>query len=354
MSRGGGGGVDFVRAAPDGLWCEAGGFHVDPWKPVERAVITHAHADHFSFGCGSYLCTPETAALLRVRLGEEAHIEPLDYGRLLRIGDARVSFHPAGHILGAAQVRIQPAGACGDVWVVTGDYKTDPDETCRAFEPVSADVFLTESTFGLPIYRWPDERSVRAAINAWWRDNRDAGRTSIILAYALGKAQRVLAGLEAAVGPIGLHGAMRRLTDVYRRFNVKLPETVHANEETAAELRGRGLILAPPSVLRSRWLRRFAGPEGVRTAMASGWMRIRGRRRWLSVDRGFILSDHADFNGLIRAVKQSGAPRIGVTHGYAEPFARWLTEREGLETFTLPTRYTGEMDEDEAMTTEES
>jgi putative mRNA 3-end processing factor len=357
-ARGGGAGADLIRAAPDGLLCEPGGFHIDPWRPVERAVITHAHGDHFCAGCGSYLCSPETAALLRVRLGEDASIEALAYGESLRLGETAVSLHPAGHILGSAQVRVRRDAprsqsrsrrhGTHETWVVTGDYKIAPDPTCREYEPVRADVLLTESTFGLPIYRWPPEAEVREQINAWWRENREAGRTSVILAYALGKAQRVLAGLDASIGPIGVHGAVVKLNDVYRANGAPLPRTVHANEETAAELRGAGLIVAPPSVLRSRWMRRFTGREGVRTAMASGWMRVRGRRRWLSVDRGFVLSDHADFDALVRAVRESGAERVGVTHGYAEPFARWLAEREGVESFTVPTRYTGELDEEEA------
>jgi putative mRNA 3-end processing factor len=330
---------DLITLTPQGLWCEAGGFHIDPWEPVERAVITHAHADHARPGSGSYLTSPTGAPLLRVRMGEGARVESLAWGERLTAGAAAVSLHPAGHVLGSCQVRVEAPSHAS--WVVTGDYKLAPDPTCEPWEPVRADVMLTESTFGLPIYRWPDERGVVAEINGWWAANRERGRTSMLLAYSLGKAQRVLAGLDPSIGPIGVHGAIHSMNDAYAAAGVALPPWMHANAETAPSLRGVGLIIAPPSAADSTWARKFAGPGGIATGMASGWMAVRGRRRWRALDRGFVLSDHADWDGLNEAVRASGAERIGVTHGYAAPFARWLSER-GLETFVVPTRFEGE------------
>jgi len=330
---------DPVIPTQEGLFCPAGGFHIDPWSPVERAVVTHAHADHAAAGCRSYLASPPTASLLRRRLGDIS-IQPLDFGESLEIGDVCVSLHPAGHILGSAQVRIEPASG-GPVWVVTGDFKTRFDETCEVFEPLQAGGLILESTFGLPIYRWPDEAEVFADINAWWRANQSEGRTTVLLAYSLGKAQRVLAGLDPAIGPIGAHGAVMTMTEIYREHGVPLPDATHANSETAGELKGRGVIVAPPSAADSSWLKRFHGRGGARTAFVSGWMAVRGRRRWRAADRGFVVSDHADWPGLLETVEASGAARIGVTHGYAEPLAHYLRE-QGRDAFALPTRYSGE------------
>ncbi len=336
---------ELIEVTEDGLWCGAGGFHIDPWRPVERAVITHAHADHARSGSAHYLTSEDGAPVLRARLGESIDVETLAYGETRTIGDARVSLHPAGHLLGSCMVRVEADGY--PTWLVTGDYKLAPDATCRRWEPVPTDVLLTESTFGLPIYRWRDQREVFDEINDWWRSNAGAGRTSVVLAYSLGKAQRVLSGLDASIGPIGTHGAVERLNDVYRAGGIDLPPTVHANADSAKSLKGVGMIVAPPSAAGGSWLRRFAGEGGIATSMASGWMAVRGRRRWRALDRGFVLSDHADWDGLNEAVRLTGATRVGVTHGYAQAYARWLTER-GLDSFVVPTRYEGErVDEDD-------
>jgi putative mRNA 3-end processing factor len=194
-----------LRLTHEGLWCESGGFHVDPWAAVPRAVVTHAHGDHVAWGCGAYLASADGAALLRLRLGGTGAVEALPYGERRRLGGVSVSLHPAGHILGSAQVRLESGG---EVWVVSGDYKTDPDPTCLPFEPVRCHTFISESTFGLPIYRWPAQSEVFGEINAWWRANADAGRTSLLSGYALGKAQRLIAGLDPSIGPILTHGAV--------------------------------------------------------------------------------------------------------------------------------------------------
>ncbi|MEO8090566.1 MAG: ligase-associated DNA damage response exonuclease, partial [Gemmatimonadales bacterium] len=208
-----------------GLYCEAGDFFVDPWEPVDRAVITHAHADHAAWGSRAYLTSAPGVRVLQARLEPGAAIRGVEYGETLDLNGTTISLHPAGHILGSSQVRIEHGG---EVWVVSGDYKADPDPTCTPFEPVRCHTFVTESTFGLPIYRWPSQAEVFAEINTWWRANVAAGKTSLLLGYALGKAQRLLAGLEPAIGPILTHGAVERMTGVYREAGIELPATRYA------------------------------------------------------------------------------------------------------------------------------
>ncbi len=336
--------TDLLCNDGSGLCCAEGGFHIDPWAPVDRAVITHAHADHARGGSRCYLATPETAAIMRARIGADLNIETLPYGRTVRLGGVRVSLHPAGHVLGSAQVLLVPDR--GPTWCVTGDFKREPDRTCEPFEQQRCDVLVTESTFGLPVFRWRPDAEIVRSINEWRAENAAAGRTSVLLGYALGKAQRLLASLDPTIGPIGVHGAVRNLCTIYESHGVPLPDTVHANAESAEMLRGVGTIVAPPSVLGGTWLRRFASPSGgMRTAMASGWMTIRGRRRWRGTDRGFVLSDHADWPGLLETVEHSGASRVLATHGYASELARYLRETRGLDAGVLPTRFG---DEDEA------
>lgn len=301
------------------------------------AVITHAHADHATSGCERYIATPHTAALLRVRLGRDIVVDELDYGSELHLGDTRISLHPAGHVLGSAQVRVEAPNE--PVWCVSGDYGTQPTPTAERFEVVPCDVFVTESTFGLPLFRWPDADAVAEQMRTWCAQNAAAGQTSVLLAYSLGKAQRVLAAIDAVTQPIGVHGAVRNISAVYTDCGVMLPDTLHASAENAGELRGRGVVVAPPSQAGTPWLRRFAGPSGMRTAMVSGWMTLRGRRRWQSLDSGFVLSDHIDWPALLDTIARTGARRIGVTHGYVRPLARYLREERGLDAFVLPTRW---------------
>lgn len=323
---------DLLTLTSDGLYCPLGGFHVDPWRGVELAVVTHAHSDHARSGSRRYLCSRSGAELLAMRVGRDRPITPLHFGQRETVGDVTLSLHPAGHILGSAQVRIEHRGR---VVVVGGDHNLGTDAARETFEPVACDYFISEATFALPIYRWPRPSDVFAEINDWWRENAKSGRTSVLFAYAVGKAQRVLAGVDASLGPIGCHGAVERFNDAYRRARVSLPPTLHANADTASALRGRGLIVAPPSADDTPWLRRF-GPRS--TGFASGWMCIRGTRRRRNLDRGFVLSDHADFPGLIETIRLTGARRIGVTHGYTAAFSRLLVER-GWDARIVPTRF---------------
>jgi putative mRNA 3-end processing factor len=319
---------------PEGLYCEAGDFYVDPWRPVDRAVITHAHADHARRGHGRYLAVAPAEGVLRARLGDIA-LQTVAYGEPVSIGGVRVSLHPAGHVLGSAQVRIEHRG---EVWVVSGDYRVEADRTCAAFEPVRCHTFVTESTFGLPIYRWTPQAQVFAAIDAWWRGNAQAGRASVLFCYAFGKAQRILAAVDASIGPIVCHGATEPLNRAYRAAGVALPPTRLVTEvEDRTEL-GRALVLAPPSAAGSPWMRRFPEPSD---AFASGWMALRGARRRRGIDRGFVLSDHADWPGLQQAIGATGAERVVVTHGYVPVMVRWLAG-QGLDARAFETEFGGE------------
>jgi putative mRNA 3-end processing factor len=308
---------------------------------VDRAVVTHAHGDHVAWGCRAYLTSAEGEAVLRSRLAPEAKVSGLRWGETASERGVQVSFHPAGHILGSAQIRLELGG---EVWVVSGDYKTDPDPTTTAFEPVRCHTFVTESTFGLPIYRWPPQQDVFREINDWWRANQTAGKASLLYGYALGKAQRLIAGLDPSIGPIYTHGAAERMTAVYRTAGVALPATVHAGAVDRRTDWSRGIIVAPPSADGSVWTRRF-GPQS--TAFASGWMLVRGTRRRRSLDRGFALSDHVDWPALMAAIEATGAARIWVTHGFTGPVVRWLRER-GLDAHAVQTRFEGERDDDAA------
>lgn len=307
-----------IQLTPRGFYCAAGDFYIDPRLPVPRAVLTHAHSDHARPGHGRSVVTRIGEGVFRSRLGPRAVLEPVEYGEALSLDGVRVSLHPAGHILGSAQVRVEYRG---EVWVASGDYKTVPDPTCAAFASVPCHHFITEATFGLPVYRWPDQREVFAGVNAWWRANRDAGRTSVVLAYALGKAQRVLAGLDPGIGPIVTHPAVEALVREYRASGVELPPTAALTDTGLAGVPAGSLVLAPPGS------RLDPGPGGVSTAFASGWMAIRRGRRQRSVDRGFVISDHADWDELLGAIDASGAETVWVTHGSGDVLVRWLTEQ---------------------------
>ena len=330
-----------LRETPNGLFCEAGSFHVDPWGPVDRALITHAHGDHARPGSAAYLCTPETALLLRRRFGPDARIETQPYGERRTIDRVTVSFHPAGHVLGSAQVRIE--GREG-VWVVAGDYKRAPDPTCAAFEAVRCDTFITESTFGLPIYRWDATTMVIADVMAWWQTNRNAGRTSVIFCYTIGKAQRLLAEIGVVTErPVFVHGMLWGMIDAYREAGVSLPEVKPVIERAGgrgiqnASLAGQ-LVLAPLSARGTPWMRRLGTHSD---AFASGLMRVRGVRRQRAYDKGFVISDHADWPALLDTIAETGAPRVLATHGHAEALARHL-KTLGLDSGIIRTAWEGE------------
>ena len=313
----------------EGLFCPAAQAWIDPHRPVTRALITHAHADHARPGCDEYWATTSSEGILRQRLGQSINLRTLNYRQQQQIGNAVVSFHSAGHVLGSAQIRLE---VNGEVWVVTGDYKRCPDPSCEPFDPVPCDVLITEATFALPIYRWSDGATLAHSIKEWWQGDRS--RPSLLFCYAFGKAQRVMAEL-AAIGvddEVLLHGAVETVTRHYRDLSVPMVPSRPVSELPRKESLAGRLVLAPPSAHRSSWMRRFPAPQ---TAFASGWMAVRGARRRKGYERGFVLSDHADWQGLIRTVKESGAQRVYVTHGQNDVLARYLNEVEGIQAAPL-------------------
>jgi putative mRNA 3-end processing factor len=329
---------EIVRLTEYGLYCELGDFFIDPWRPVGRAVITHAHADHARIGNVRYLAARPGERILRARLGIEAAIQTIDFGCKVKLNSVYVSLHPAGHVLGSAQIRIEYRG---QVWVVSGDYKVEPDSTCQPFEPIECDTFITESTFGLPIYRWHPQSQVFDEINCWWQKNKEAGKASLLFGYSLGKAQRLLKGVDPAIGPIYAHGAVYKMTEEYRASGITLPPMTYVADMARGTKYGGSMILAPPSAMASQWTRQF-GPAS--TAFASGWMRIRGTRRRRSIDRGFVLSDHADWTGLNHVIQATRAERVIVTHGYSAELVRWLRS-QGVDAQTMRTEFEGELDD---------
>ena len=336
--------ADLIVQRPEGLYCPPGDFYIDPWRPVDRAVITHAHADHARRGHAAYLAAASAEGVLRARLGEIT-LQTLRYGEVVDHFGVRLSLHPAGHVLGSAQVRLEHGGR---VWVASGDYfvsgadadAREDNPTCAPFEPVRCDCFITESTFGLPIYRWAPQRELFADIDRWWSANAEAGRASLLMGYSFGKAQRILAGVDSSIGPIFVHGAVEPLNRAYRAAGVALPETRLVSEVSDKAGFKRALVIAPPSVQNSAWTQRLGD---FSDAFASGWMQLRGARRRRAVDRGFVLSDHADWPGLQRAIAATGAQRVIVTHGYESVMVRWLAE-QGLEAGSFNTEYGDEQE----------
>jgi len=317
-----------------GIYCEAGDFYIDPWRPVDRALITHGHADHARPGHRRYLSTVQAAPVITHRLGVEP--ETVRFGEVRDIGGVSVSFHPAGHVPGSAQIRVEHKG---EVWVASGDYKIEPDGLSEAFEPVLCDAFITECTFGLPVFNWRPQAEVMADLNGWWRACAAEGKVAAIGAYSLGKAQRIIAGLDTSIGPILTHGAVENTNAVLRAQGYGLPQTHRVTADTVkAEAKG-GIVVAPPSALGGAWIKKFGA---VSTAHASGWMALRGVRRRRGADRGFVISDHVDWAGMNRAIRETGAERIFVTHGYTSVAQKWL-ESEGYDARVVETEFEGDL-----------
>jgi putative mRNA 3-end processing factor len=316
------------------MYCAPGDFYIDPWRPVEKALITHAHGDHARFGHQTYLSHHDSIPIMKARLGFNLY-DGMSYGETRVINGVKVSFHPAGHIIGSAQIRLEYKG---EVWVASGDYKTEFDGISPAFEPVKCHTFITESTFGLPIYNWSTQASIFEDINGWWQHNKERGIASIILAYSLGKAQRILHNVDRGIGPVFLHGAIYNMNNALIEHGIPLQKCAKVDASMKKELFRNALIIAPPSAAGSSWLKRF-NPYSL--GVASGWMAVRGARRWQSADKGFALSDHADWTGLNEAIKATGAERVIVTHGFTATFSKWLCE-QGYDSRTVETQFVGE------------
>lgn len=356
MSVGMHGESQLLQSDDIGLGCARGGFHVDPWGASPCAVITHAHSDHVRGGSEVYYCASESKALIEQRV-PGAKVVGVTYGEAVRLGDATISFHPAGHCLGSAQVRVQAGhDGTGEVWVATGDYKRQPDPTCDEFEVVPCDVLITEATFGLPIYRWEEAEDVIDEILAWWRSCEERGKVAVLLTYALGKAQRVLGELERAKARPGnewlsdravhVHGALEGMIESYRKAGKALfptkPVALEGDKrKNSRESFAGQLVMAPPSAESSPWIKRFGSASNVEIGFASGWMSLRGIRRRRSCDRGFVISDHADWPALLQTVEEAGCKRVLTTHGYSATLSRYLRE-QGMESSVLRTQYADE------------
>ncbi len=319
----------------DGLYCSQADIYIDPWRPVDKAVITHAHADHARWGMKKYLAHQQSKNIMKHRLGADISLQTLAYGETISINGVKVSLHPAGHIPGSSQVRLSYQGK---VAVITGDYKTEHDGLSLGFEPLSCHLFVSECTFGLPIYKWEPQHMVMDKINRWWAKNTEAGRCSVLFTYALGKAQRIHCHLDLSTGPVYLHGAVWNTHQALSSDGVKLPEAVKVTQDIPKSTFKQALVIAPPSAAGTPWMRKFSP---YRTAICSGWMQVRGARRRRAADAGFVVSDHADWPGLNEAILSTGAEEVFLTHGYTDVFAKHLIE-QGVNAKILETLFTGE------------
>ncbi|WP_142784027.1 ligase-associated DNA damage response exonuclease [Changchengzhania lutea] len=319
-----------------GIYCEQANVYLDPWRPVDKAIITHGHADHSRYGHKQYITHHTNVPIISHRLGKIS-VSGKDYNEVFIINNVKFSLHPAGHIIGSSQVRVEHKG---EVWVFTGDYKTEDDGISVPFEPVKCDTFITECTFGLPAFKWIPQGQVFSDINNWWAANKSEGKSSILFGYSLGKAQRLLKYLDPSIGEIYTHAAIENMTDVLRPF-VEFPKTIRITKETPKDAFKGNIILAPPSAHGGSWIRKMVPYV---TASASGWMTFRGARRRRAIDKGFVLSDHCDWEGLLTAIQATGAEKIITTHGYTDIFAKYLRE-QGYDARTEKTQYEGELGE---------
>ncbi len=322
-----------------GIYCEKAKVYLDPWKPVDHAIISHGHADHSRWGHKKYITHHSNVPIIRHRL-DEIVVTGKEWNETFTINGVKFSLHPAGHIIGSSQIRVEYKG---EVWVFTGDYKMEDDGVAVPYESVKCHSFITECTFGLPAFKWTPQDQVMTDVNNWWQQNREDGRTSVLFGYSLGKAQRLLKYLDPSIGKIYTHGAIENMTEVLRP-QLKMPETIRITRDTKKdELKG-SIVLAPPSAQGTPWIRKMVP---FVTASASGWMTFRGARRRRAIDKGFVLSDHCDWQGLLEAIEGTGCEKVICTHGYTEIFSRFLREK-GYDARTEETQYEGEIGELEA------
>lgn len=319
-----------------GIYCHVAKVYLDPWKPVDKAIITHGHADHSRWGHKKYITHHSNVPIIKHRLGE-IQVTGKEFGETFVINNVTFSLHPAGHIIGSSQIRVEHKG---EVWVFTGDYKLEDDGISVPYEPVRCHTFITECTFGLPAFKWAPQQEVMKDINQWWIENQAEKKTSVLFGYSLGKAQRLLKYLDPSIGKIYTHGAIENMTEVIRTL-VDFPETTRITRETKKEELLGNIVLAPPSAHGSPWIRKMVPYV---TASASGWMAFRGARRRRAIDKGFVLSDHCDWQSLLTAINETGASKIISTHGYTEIFSRFLRE-QGYDARTEKTQYEGELAE---------
>jgi putative mRNA 3-end processing factor len=323
--------MPLIEFTDKGLYCRAGDFYIDPWRPVEKAVITHAHSDHARWGNKYYLCHVDTRPILQQRLGPNTY-QDIPWNEPVYMNGVRITLFPAGHIIGSSQVRIENNG---EIWVVSGDYKLENDGISGQFEPVKCHSFITESTFGLPIYNWKPQTEIYTDIQNWIKKNQEASKTSVLIAYSLGKAQRLLPPIAEITNKIFVHGAVYNIHMALVNAGWKLPDVQRVTPETSKEELKGAVVIAPSSAEGSPWLRRFAPYE---IGICSGWMQVRGNARRKNADAGFALSDHADWNGLLQACKETEAECIYATHGFQSVFTRFLNE-QGINAKEVKTEY---------------
>lgn len=330
--------MNLISFTDKGLYCQQGNFYIDPWKPVQNAVITHAHSDHAKAGMQHYLCHHYSKPIMQLRLGDNNY-QTVEWGETITMNEVKISLHPAGHIIGSSQIRVEYKG---EVWVVSGDYKTEDDGLSGKFEPIKCHTFITESTFGLPIYKWKPQQEIFENIINWIARNKENGKTSVLLAYSLGKAQRVLQHLKETTQTIYAQGAIFNMQQTLINAGWKLPEIVRVTPDTPKELLKGCVVIAPPSADASPWMKKFTSYS---VGVCSGWMQVRGNKRRRNVDAGFALSDHADWNGLLQSIKATGAEKVFVTHGFQAAFSRYLNEENIAIAAEVKTEY-GIEDED--------
>ncbi|MEO5948274.1 MAG: ligase-associated DNA damage response exonuclease [Chitinophagaceae bacterium] len=329
-----------IQFTDKGLFCSAGNFYIDPWKPVDNAIITHGHSDHARSGSKKYLCHTLTKPILQLRLGEGEY-QTTEWGETHYINGVKVSLHPAGHIIGSSQVRVEYKG---DVWVFTGDYKTENDGISGAYQPVRCRTYITESTFGLPIYKWETQQKIYSDIQNWVLQNKQDEKTSVLIAYSLGKAQRVLSALKDVTDTVYAHGAIYNMQQVMNKMGYQFLNVQRITPETTKQELKNAIVIAPPSADGTPWMKKFT-PS--RIGICSGWMQVRGNQRRRNADKGFVLSDHCDWNGLVDSVKATGAEKVFVTHGFQAVFSKYLNEN-GIEADEVRTQYGN--DEDDSST----
>lgn len=317
-----------------GIYCPAGDFYIDPWKPVKYALITHAHADHARWGHENYLAHNLSREVLKYRLGD-INLQTLPYNEIITRNGIKISFHPAGHIIGSAQIRVEFKG---EVWVISGDYKIEDDGLSAPFEPVKCHSFISECTFGMPVYKWKPQKEIFDDINYWWEKNISEGRSTVIAGYSLGKAQRIMHNVNTDLGRIYTHGAIENTNEALRRNGVPLPSTTRITSEISKDEIRKGIVICPPSAIGTPWMRKF---QPFSFGYCSGWMALRGAKRRMAADRGFIISDHADWSGLLDAIKATNCESVYLTHGYTASFARFLSET-GFDAHEAKTLYGGD------------
>lgn len=311
--------MTLLKFTSKGILCIPGRFYIDPWKPVDYALITHGHADHAKNGMQKYLCHHFTKPILYSRIGRDIQCESVNYNEPILINGVRVSFHPAGHIIGSSQIRMEYKGF---ISVVSGDYKIQEDGLSTPFEPVVCHEFVSESTFGLPIYRWQSVAEQEDQLKRWVLSNKKNGKTSVFVGYSLGKSQRIMQALKE-FDDLYVHYSIAKLNEAYESVGIALPKyTVADLREDKKHLNGK-IVIVPPALVDNPALKKI---PNLAYAICSGWMQIRGARRWRSADAGFAISDHADWQGLIAAIKATKAEKVYITHGQTAVFSRYLNE----------------------------